>query len=96
MHYNCKKFKEFRDVIWPTEVRFAGHMRRKHLPMEIVSKNNMFFRNQLGFIFKSTIVVRREDFDDNCPYHFLKKGHGGYHHLALLMLSAFKEFCNIA
>ena len=93
MHYICRKYKEFRDAIWPTKVMFAGHMRRKDLPVELVSKNNMFFRNQLGYLLKSTKVIRREDFSNNCPFHFDKFGEG-YRHMAVLVLSDFRDFCN--
>ena len=91
VQYICLKFMEFRDAIWPKKVIFAGNMRRKDLPPEMVSKNNMFLRNQLGSQLKSTRIVRREDFDDNCRYHFDKYGEG-YRHMAALILSVIREF----
>ena len=91
VQYICLKFMEFRDAIWPTKVIFAGNMRRKDLPPEMVSKNNMFLRNQLGSQLKSTRIVGREDFDDNCRYHFDKYGEG-YRHMAALILSVIREF----
>ena len=54
----------------------------------------MFLRNKLGSQLKGTRVVKREDFDDNIGYHFDKYGEG-FRHLAVLMLSVFKEFCNV-
>ena len=93
MHSICQKFEEIRDAVFPTKVKFAGHLRRKDLPQELVAKNNMFYRNKLGFQMKSTKIVRREDFDDNCNFHFNKYGEG-YRHLAALILSVLKEFCD--
>ena len=52
MHYICKEIKEVRDVIWPTEVQFAGHMRREDLPMEIVSKNQHVLLKSIGNFIK--------------------------------------------
>ena len=89
----CKNLKEFRDAIWPTEVRFAAHMQRKDLHTEIISKNNMFCRNQSGFVLKSAKFVRREDFSDFKPFDFDPLGEG-YRHMAVLVLSVVKEFCN--
>ena len=91
MHYICEKIKEFRSAIWPTEVRFVGHIRRKDLPVDLVSKNNMFYRNQLGFHLKSTQMIRREDFSDVCPFHFDKNGEG-FRHMAAFVFKIYNEF----
>ena len=87
----CKKFFEFQKAIYPTDVKFACHMRRKDIPQELVASNNMFFRNKLGFRMKSTKIIRREDFDDNKKYHFDPNGEG-FRHMAALILSVFREF----
>ena len=87
----CKKFVEFRDSVAPTVVRFAGNMRRKDLPQELVSKKNMFMRNNLGSRLKSTKVIRREDFSDASGFHFDKFGEG-YRHMASMIYSVFREF----
>ena len=92
--YIYRKFVEFRDAVWPTKVKFSGHLRRKDLPPQLVSKNNMFLRNKLGSQLKGTRVVKREDFDDNIGYHFDKYGEG-FRHLGVLMLSVSKEFCYV-
>ena len=91
--YICRKFKEFQQAIWPVDVRFAGHMRRKDLNPKLVSLNNMYYRNHLGPYLKSTRLIRREDFSNSCPYHFDVYGHG-YHHLAVFVLSVVEEFIN--
>ena len=89
--YICRKFKEFSQAIWPTQVKFAGHMRRKDLPAALVAKNNMILRNQLGFQLKSTRIIRRDDFDDNHQFHFNRFGEG-YRHMGALILSVLREF----
>ena len=71
----CRKFKEFQQAIWPVDVRFAGHMRRKDLNPKLVFLNNMYYRNHLGPYLKSTRLIRREDFSNSCPYHFDVYGH---------------------
>ena len=88
----CQKFKEFSQRVWPTKVKFAGHMRRKDLPVHLVAYNNMFLRNKLGPQLKSCRLIRREDFDDNCKFHFDKFGEG-YRHMGALILSVLREFC---
>ena len=35
-------FQKIEDSVWPTEVKFAGHVRRTDLPQKLVSKNNMY------------------------------------------------------
>ena len=42
-----KSFKQFRAASWPTEVPFAGHMKRKLLPQKPVAKNSLFYWNKL-------------------------------------------------
>ena len=91
VQYICGKFKEFRNAVAPTVVKFAGNMRRKDLPPELVSKNNMFLRNNLGFQIKSTKMIRREDFSSVCEFHLDKFG-AGYQHMASMIYSVFKEF----
>ena len=51
----------------------------------------MFLRNELGYRLKSTKVIRREDFDEKCPFHFDKNGEG-YRHMAVLILSVLRDF----
>ena len=89
--YICQKIIEFRDAVWPTEVKFAGHLRRKDLLPQSVSKNNMFLRNKLGCHLKGTRIIRREDFSDACRFHF-DKHREGYRHMAALILSVLSEF----
>ena len=67
-------------------------MRRKDLPVHLVAYNNMFLRNKLGPQLKSSRLIRREDFDDNCKFHFDKFGEG-YRHMGALILSVLREFC---
>ena len=81
-----RKIKEFQQAIWPVDVRFAGHMRRKDLNPKLVSLNNMYYRNHLGPYLKSTRLIPREDFNNSCPYHFDVYEHG-YRHLAAFLLS---------
>ena len=90
VQYICLKFMEFRDAIWPTQVIFAGHMRRNDLPAKLVAENNMFLRNNLGYQLRSTKIIRREDFDSNCPFHFDKFGEG-FRHMGALILSVLNE-----
>ena len=87
----CQKFIEFCDAVWPTEVKFAEHMRRKDLLPQLVSKNNMYLRNKLGCQLKGTRIIRREDFSDACRFHFDKLGEG-YLHMAALIFSVLREF----
>ena len=54
----CRQFQKFRDEILPVEVKFAEHMRGKDLSQELIA-TNMHFRNQLGYLSKSTRVIRR-------------------------------------
>ena len=89
IHCICNKYKEFRDAIWLTEVTFAGHMRRKDLPAELVSKKNMFLRNKLDHQLKGTRIIKREDF---WACHFDRFGEG-YRHFAALILPVQKDFC---
>ena len=89
----CQNFLDFRNSVWPTEVRFAGHMRRKDLPQELVSKNNMFYRNHLGSDLKSTRSIKREDFSDDQKYHFDKNGEG-YRHMAAFIVSVIEDYFN--
>ena len=91
IQFICAKFKEFCDSVAPTVVKFAGNMRRKDLPRELVSKNNMFLRNNLGYQLKSTKVVRREDFSGVSKFHFVKFGKG-YRHMACMIYSVLQEF----
>ena len=69
-------------------------MRRKDLPPDLVANNNMYFRNKLGWQSKSTKIIQRKDFSDSCPFHFNKFGEG-YRHMAALVLSVLREFCEM-
>ena len=66
-------------------------MRRKDLCADTVSANNVFLSSHLGNKFKKTKMIKRADFDDNCEYHFDKKGEG-FRHMAALILSVLQEF----
>ena len=85
IQFICAKFKEFRDSVAPTVVKFAGNMKRKDLPRELVSKNNMFLWNNLGYQFKSTKVIRREDFSSVSKFGEV------YRHMACMIYSVFQE-----
>ena len=93
INYIFGKFLEFRDAIFPTRVVFVGHMRLKDLLQELISKNNMYLRNKLGYQIKSTKIIRREDFSDKKMFHFDKNGKG-YRHMAVLIVSVLQEFCS--
>ena len=85
------KFLAFKDAIWPTQVKFAGNMRRKDLDQDTVASNNAFFSENLGCHYKSTKLVKRDDFYDYDPCHFDYSGHG-YRHFGAMILSVLKEF----
>ena len=87
-------YRKFVDAVLPTKVNFSGHLRRKDLPPQLVSKNIMFLRNKVRSQLKGTRVVKREVFDDNIGYHFDKYG-ASFRHLGVLILSVFKEFCYV-
>ena len=84
-------YEAFNNAVWPSKVKFVGHMRRKDLDVELVSYNNIFLSDALGMCFKSAKMVKPSDFDDEFPFHFHPLGEG-YRHLAALILSIFKEF----
>ena len=90
IQFICANFKEFRDSVAPTVVKFAGKMRQKDLPWELASKNNMFFRNNLGYQLKSTKVIRREDFSSVSKFHF-DKFVERYRHMACMIYLVFQE-----
>ena len=85
-HYN-----DFSNAVWPSHVKFAGHMRRKDLDADLVAYNNTYLSQNLGNFFKSTKLIKRNDFDDDTPYHFNVFGEG-YRHLAALIYSVLREF----
>ena len=81
----------FKAAIWPTEVKFAGNMRRKDLDAALVASNNSFFSENLGIHFKSTKMVKRVDFSDEQPFHFDPDGEG-YRHMGAMIFSVLQEF----
>ena len=89
--YILSKFLEFRDAVWPTQAKFAGHTRRKDLNMAVVSSNNIFLSEKLGRHYKSTKLIKREDFDEIDMWH-LDRHDEGYRHLCALILSVLDEF----
>ena len=66
-------------------------MRRKDLDATVVSDNNIFLSNNLGCHYKSTKLIKREDFRDNRRFHFEPLGQG-YRHMAAMILSVLEEF----
>ena len=89
--YILEKFIQFKNAVWPTCVKFAGHMRRKDLDPVLVSNNNIFLSERLGRHYKSTKLIKRDDFDDEREYHFDREGEG-YRHLSAMILSVLDEF----
>ena len=92
--YILENLLRFKEAVWPTRVKFAGHMRRKDLNTSVVANNNTFLSEKLGVNFKSTRLVKREDFDDDERYHFYPQGQGE-RHLAAMILSVFEEFAKL-
>ena len=74
-----------------SHVKFAVHMRRKDLDADLVAYSNTYLSQNLGNFFKSTKLIKRNDFDDDTPYHFNVFGEG-YRHLAALIYSVLREF----
>ena len=91
INYISTKFQRFKDAVYPTKVKFAGNMRRKDLDATLVSNNNIFLSNRFGVHYKSTKLIKREDFDDRQTFHFNRWGEG-YRHLAAMILSVLEEF----
>ena len=89
--YILKKYLEFQNAVWPSNVKFAGNMRRGDLDPVVVTNNNIFLSENLGVNFKSAKMVKHADFDVNKSYHFNKEGHG-FSRLAAMILSVFEEF----
>ena len=58
-------FSNFKAAIWPTEVKFAGNMRRKDLDVALVARNNSFFSENVGIHFISPKMDKGVDFSDN-------------------------------
>ena len=88
--YILKKYLEFKKAVWPSKVKFAGHMRRGDLDPVLVANNNIFLSENLGVHYKSTKLIKPNDFHDyDC--HFDREGEG-YRHLAALILAVFEEF----
>ena len=77
--------------MWPTQVKFVGHMRRKDLPPWLVERNNLYFSRSLGYRYKSPRTVKRKDFARRPRYHFSPYA-GGFMHISALILSVLKEF----
>ena len=93
VEFILNRFNEFSDAVWPSKVKFCGHMRRKDLNSDLVASNNSFLSEQLGLNYRSTKLIKRKDFSDDTPFHFSRDGEG-YRHLAALILSVFREFDN--
>ena len=86
--YILQKLLEFKKAVWPS--KFAGHMRRGDLDPVLVANNNTFLSENLGVNYKSTKLIKLNDFHDyDC--HFDREGEG-YRHLAALILAVFEEF----
>ena len=45
--YIYRIFVEFRDAVWPTKVKFSGHLRRKDLPPQCL-RIICFYEKNLG------------------------------------------------
>ena len=86
-------FKRFEDAIWPTKMRFYGHMRRNDLGARLVEHNNLFLYQKIGRKYKSPRMVKNKDFGSfpHQEYHFNPNGEG-YRHLNALILSVLKDF----
>ena len=88
--YILQKFLEFKQAFWPSKVKFAGHMRRGDLDPLLVANNNIFLSENLGVHYKSTKLIKPNDFHAyDC--HFDVEGEG-YRHLAALILAVLEEF----
>ena len=73
--YILAKFLEFKDAVWPTQVKFAGHTRRKDLNLAVVSSNNIFLSEKRRH-YKSTKLIKRADFDEIDMWHLDRLGEG--------------------
>ena len=91
IEYILGNFVLFLDAVWPTRVKFAGNMRRRDLDPVLVSNNNIFLSDRLGKHYKSTKLIKREDFHYNQTFHFDRNGEG-HRHMAALILSVLDEF----
>ena len=88
--YVLEKYLEFKKAVWPSKVKFAGHMRRGDLDPVLVANYNIFLSENLGVHYKSTKLIKPSDFHAyDC--HFDVEGEG-YRHLAALILAVFDEF----
>ncbi|XP_075263932.1 uncharacterized protein LOC142355751 [Convolutriloba macropyga] len=86
-----ENFRRFSLAIRPTNVKFAGNLRRKDLDVNLVASNNNFLSENLGYQYKSTKLVKRADFDDSVPFHISRDGEG-FRHLGAMILSVLDEF----
>ena len=86
-----KKYLEFQNAVWPSNVKFAGNMRRGDLDPVMVTNNTIFLSENLEVNFKSAKIVNDADFDVNKSSLFNKEGQG-FSHLATMILSVFEEF----
>ena len=86
-----QKFKKFKNDVCPSKVKFAGNMRRRDLNPVMVANNNIYLGEKLGRNFKSTKLIKRDDFFLGKPFHFDWYGQG-YRHMAAMILSVFQEF----
>ena len=90
-NYILSRVFTIKDAIWPTRVKFAGHMRHRDLSPTVVSNNNAFLSEKLGVHIKSTKLVKKEDLHHLNTFHFNRYGQG-YRHMAAMILSVFEEF----
>ena len=91
VEFLCNEYQKFINDVWPTNVKFAGNLPRRDLDPVVVTKNNIFLSEKLGRHYKSSKIIKREDFHYREAHHFDRSGHG-YRHMAALILSVFEEF----
>ena len=88
-----QNYKNFSEMIYPTNVRFCGHFKRKDFDRnpKVVEENNLFLYKKLGYQYKSPRAVKNKDFGLRQRYHFSPFG-AGYMHMSALILSVIKDF----
>ena len=55
-----KNYKKFEEAIWPTKVRFCGHLRRKDFDLKKVERNNLFLYQKLGKNIRARGLLKRK------------------------------------
>ena len=86
-----KNYLAFENGVWPSRVKFVGHMRRNDLSPKLVQHNNSYLSEKLGYRYKSPRTIKRKDFGQNPKYHFSPYAVGCFH-ISALILSVFQEF----